>query len=414
MAKFGRMVPVKRLLAAVVAVALVAGAVIVYQQASEKEGTAYFATVKNIYPRDRVRVQGVDVGRIESITPEPGRVRVEFSYSSEYDIPADARAAIVTPTLVATRSLQIAPAYKGGPVLEDGGEIPLERTASPLEFDDLKKELSKVAREMGPNSQDPEGALNRFLKVSANNSQGQGQHFNQMIRDASAAMQTLADGREDLFTTVTNLQKLVTALAGMGDQITRFNATLEDVSGTFDENREQLATAIKGVSEASVAVDEFVRTNGDQVTTTVDRLGQLNGALAAQRDDLAQILHVAPTTLQNFLNVFSPTGHAVTGTLTVNNLDTPADFVCSAYAAAAAHSAQRGTDSCVSTLGPLLNLLRVQQPPIGVNPIVRPGGGESTPRPGVPDGTSGNAPDGDKLVPEMGVPGLGGLLTGGK
>ena len=396
-----------------VVVALVAGAVVVFLQSGTKTGTAYFTTVKNVYPLDRVRIQGVDVGRIESITPEPGRVRVEFSYDSKYDIPADAGAAVVTPTLVATRFLQIAPAYKGGPVLDDGGEIPLERTVSPLEFDDLKKELSRVATQIGPNGEDPQGALNHFLDVSAQNADGRGQEFRTMVQDASKALQTLADGREDLFGTVRNLQVLVTTLSGMGDDITEFNSRLADVSGVFDENRDQLAQAIAGIDRAGAAIDEFVQTNGPELTATVDKLGRFNGELAEQRDDLAQILHVGPNTLQNFLNVFSPTGHAVTGTLTVNNLDTPADFVCSAFAAAAAHSAKEGTDSCVTYLGPLLNLLRVQQPPIGVNPISRPGGGVSSERPGVVETPSGQAPANDKLVPSTDIPGLGGLLTGG-
>lgn len=403
-----------RVVATALVLALGACAVVVYQQESVKHATAYFATIKNVYPKDRVRIQGVDVGEIETITPEPGRVRVEFNYAAKYDLPADVRAAVVTPTLVATRFLQVAPAYKGGPTLGDDGEIPVERTASPLEFDDLKNELSKVAKELGPGGVDKQGALNRFLDVSAANSQGRGQQFNQMVRDASAAMQTLADGREDLFGTVKNVQTLVTASSGMGDQITQFNGALADVSGIFDANKEQLAAAIKGIDDAGGAIDEFIRTNGAEVTETVDRLGQFNERLATQRDDLAQILHVAPTTLQSFLNVFSPTGNAVTGTLTVNNLDTPADFVCSAFAAAAAHSAKQGTDACASALGPLLNLLRVQQPPVGVNPLVRPGGGNSTDRPGVPDETSGDAPVNDKLLPSTDIPSLGGLLTGGK
>ncbi|MEU7812025.1 MCE family protein [Pseudonocardia sp. NPDC049154] len=397
-----------------VVLALVAGAVVLFVQSGTKTGTAYFVTVKNVYPKDRVRIQGVDVGRIESITPEPGRVRVEFSYDSQYDIPADAEAAVVTPTLVATRFLQIAPAYKGGPVLEDGGEIPLERTISPLEFDDLKAELSRVATQIGPDGADPRGALNHFLEVSAQNADGRGQQFRTMIQDASAALQTLADGREDLFGTVRNLQVLVTSLSGMGDQITEFNDRLADVSGIFDENRDQLAQAIAGIDRAGQAIDEFVRVNGDELTATVDKLGRFNGELAEQRDDLAQILHVGPNTLQNFMNVFSPTGHAVTGTLTVNNLDTPADFVCSAFASAAASSAKEGTDMCVTYLGPLLNLLRVQQPPIGVNPISRPGGGVSSERPGVVETPSGAAPVNDKLVPSTDIPGLGGLLTGGR
>ncbi len=401
-----------RVLVVALVAALVAAGVAVYLATATKSGTAYFTAVKNIYPKDRVRIQGVNVGEIESITPEADRVRVDFTYDAKYDLPADAGAAIVTPTLVATRFLQIAPAYKGGPVLADGGVIPIQRTVAPLEFDDLKNELSRVAQQLGPNGEG-HGALNRFLAVSAANSDGRGQQFHDLIRNASAAIQTLADGREDLFGTVRNLQTVVTSLSAIDGQIVEFNQRLDDVSGILDENRQQLGDAIRGVDAAGRAIDEFVKSNGDQLDSSVRKLGELNGNLAAQRDNLAQILHVAPTTLQNFLNVFSPTGHAVTGTLTVNNLDTPADFVCSAFAAAAANSAKAGTDACVSSLGPLLNLLRVQQPPIGVNPIVRPGGGQSTARPGVTDTTTGESPAGQTLVPSTDIPGLGGLLTGG-
>ncbi len=48
-----------RVLAVALIAAVVAAGVLVYLQASTRSGTAYFATVKNIYPKDRVRITGL-------------------------------------------------------------------------------------------------------------------------------------------------------------------------------------------------------------------------------------------------------------------------------------------------------------------------------------------------------------------
>ncbi|KLL12451.1 MCE family protein [Protofrankia coriariae] len=391
--------------------AIAAGVLSFFVLGGHKSGTAYFANVKNIYPKDRVRILGVDVGEITAISPEPGRVRVDFSYDSKYTLPADVQAAVVSPTLVATRFLQLTPAYNGGPRFPDGGTISLERTASPLEFDDLKSELEKVSAAFGPAPDGSQGVLGRFLDTMAKNAQdGQGAKFNAMIREASAAAQTLASGSDDLFATVRNLQTFVTALGAVDQQIVEFNDQLGSVAGVLDENKDALTQAIAGVNDAAVQVDQFLAENAQPLETSVDQLGQLTRSLAGIRDDIAQVLHVGPNTLTNLWQIFSPRSGAYTGALVVDNLNNPADLVCSAYAANLTQNPGDAAAACANYLAPLLQVLRVQQPPIGVNPLVVPGGGGPAERPGVdppPNATANN----QGLLPDLGLPGLGGLLV---
>jgi phospholipid/cholesterol/gamma-HCH transport system substrate-binding protein len=399
-----------RLLGGALAAVLVAGAAIVVVANSTKSGVAYFETVKNVYPKDRVRIQGVDVGEITVIEPEPDRVRVEFTYDADYALPADVGAAIVSPTLVATRFLQLAPAYTDGPELLDGGTIPLERTASPLEFDDLKAQLARLSEALGPDGINGDGALSRFLDMAAKNAAGgQGTNFNEAVRQASAAMETLADGRGDLFGTVRNLQAFVTALQQTDGQIVEFNERLATVSGVLTDNEDELSAALDGISRAAVAVDEFVGENGPVLTESVEEIGDLTRTLANSRDDLATILHVGPNTLMNLYNIFSPRTRALSGQLIVDNLNTPADFVCSTFTAASQDPVQ-GVEYCKSSLGPLLNLLRIQQPPIGINPIAVPGGGGPNEHPGVIGDPYRQPVPEHEAPPDADLPGLGGLL----
>ena len=54
---------------------------------------------------------GVNVGRVTAVTPEGNSVRVDMEYDAQYRA-RDAKAVIVTPTLVADRFVQLTPAYQ--------------------------------------------------------------------------------------------------------------------------------------------------------------------------------------------------------------------------------------------------------------------------------------------------------------
>ncbi|NMO91619.1 MCE family protein [Actinomycetospora sp. TBRC 11914] len=371
-----------------VVVLLAVGAYVLISLTSSKTAVAYFKTAQSIYPKDRVQIVGVDVGEIEKIEPEPNDVKITFSYDSKYTLPADATAAVMSPTLVSTRFLQVGPILQGnGPALPDGGVIPLEHTKSPLEFDDLKTQVTDLARSLGPTAQDPQGSLSRFLQVAAANGQGgNGARFNQTVKDASAALQTLADGRQDFFGTISNLQVFITGLAQVDDQVTEFNSRLASVSGTLADNDTELQQALASVDRAAGLVNSFVAENKGPLTKTVSETGQVLQGLAAKRDVIAQVLHVGPSTLLNLWNIQDTKTSAFRGTLVVDNLNTPADLVCTAIANAGPIPSADAQQECGTVLGPTLNLLRQQNPPIGINPIDAPNTAPANP--GVPDTTN--------------------------
>ncbi len=104
----------------------------------------YFDNSNGIFVGDDVRILGVPVGKIDKIEPQPDRVKITFWYDSKYKVPADAKAVILSPTLVTARAIQLTPAYTGGPVMADDAVIPQDRTAVPVEWDDFRQQLEKL------------------------------------------------------------------------------------------------------------------------------------------------------------------------------------------------------------------------------------------------------------------------------
>lgn len=368
------------LVSAGVAVAVVVALVVLLVHLSgggQKSGTAYFSEVKGVYPGDAIRVLGMQIGQIDSITPVGDQVEMRFHYDGSYSLPANVHAAILSPTLVATRFVQLDPAYTSGPALPDGGVIPENRTVVPVEFDELKSQLAQLSDALGPHGVNSTGALNRALTVIDTNGRGQGQNFHDMVTSLSQAAKTLSDGRGDLFGTVRNLAHFSSALNGYDGQIVEFDHRLADVSSILDDNSDQLDRLLPTLDDAASQVDDFLHQHGHQLTRTVNLAGSISRTLATQRMNIANVLHVGPNALNNFINIFNPRTGTIDPSLSANNvagLGGPGDAICAAITTAAAADEKQGQNMCVQYLGPVFRHLAMQSPPVGVSPLVVPRG----------------------------------------
>ncbi|MDR3658858.1 MAG: MlaD family protein, partial [Mycobacterium sp.] len=103
------------LIALIVAlVVLVAGgAYLLWPSRGGHKVVAYFVNAVGLYAGDDVRVLGVPVGTINTVEPQANSVKVTMTLQDGVKIPADARAIIISPNLVAARFIQFTPAYSG-------------------------------------------------------------------------------------------------------------------------------------------------------------------------------------------------------------------------------------------------------------------------------------------------------------
>jgi phospholipid/cholesterol/gamma-HCH transport system substrate-binding protein len=299
--RLGRVVP-----ALIIAALVLSACALVFGGPSARKVTAHFTETVGIYPGSDVRVLGVKVGTIESVTPEGDTVKVVMSYESTYKIPADASAVIVPPSVVSDRYVQLTPAYTGGPVMKDNTALPVSRTSTPVELDQIYKSLNDLNVALGPEGANRDGALSRLLAVGRMNLDGQGKKLNATVRNASKAVQTLSDGRQDLFGTITNLQQFTSALAQSDAQVRRFNTQLASVSDQLDGERNELGAALRSLSLALAQVASFVRSNRDELVSNVEGLTKITGILVKQKDALAQVLEQAPLALSNLNLAYNP------------------------------------------------------------------------------------------------------------
>jgi len=332
--------------------------------------SAYFAEANGLFVGDEVRILGVAVGVVDKIEPQPTSSKVTFSVDKQYSVAADARAAILSPSLVTARAIQLVPAYSGGPKLSPGGAIPLNRTAVPVEWDDFRKQLEKLTDALQPTAPGGVNSVGEFIDTAADNLRGRGDTARDTVIKLSEAISALGDHADDIFSTVRNLRLLVSALYSSSDLLASFNQNLASVTTIFSNTPNEVANAVKGLDGALTDLRDFLAENREAMGVTFDRLGSVTTALNDSRGDIKQILHIAPTVFQNFLNIYQPAQSAMTGILALNNFADIPQWICSSIEAAARARLDRVSKLCLQYVNPIIKNRIYNYIPAGINPFV--------------------------------------------
>jgi phospholipid/cholesterol/gamma-HCH transport system substrate-binding protein len=348
--------------------AVVAAAVMLLAGPSEKHVTALFSQVVGLYPGDQVRLIGVPVGVVTAIDQAPRGVRVEFTLDPDAPVPADAKALLMAPTLVTERLIQLTPARLAGPRLADGAVIGLDRTAVPLEYDQLKRQLDVLAKALGPTGANADGSLGRVVSAAAKNLRGNGATINHTISQLATALGALSDGRQDLAETVANLQTVASALRNSDDQVQGFTTQLGQLSATLAESSGDLGKALDVLDSSVQRIGGFVHEHRDRLSTDVDGLAKVADNLAANRQALADLLQIAPAAVSNFQNVYDPFSGAIVGALAGTQFQDVNSLACSLLFAKGG-----GFDGCRKNLSPLLDRIHLDYPPAAFAAVQRNG-----------------------------------------
>lgn len=342
--------------------------------------TAYFTTATAIYPSDEVRVSGVKVGNIESIQPQGTQTKMTLKVDRDVPIPADAKAVIVAPNLVASRYVQLSPAYRDkGSVMRDGAVIPVERTAVPVEWDEVKTQLMRLATDLGPKSGVSGTSVGRFIDSAANALDGNGDKLRQTLAQLSGVGRILANGSGNIVDIIKNLQVFVAALRDSNVQIVQFNNRLATLTSVVNDSKSELDAALTDLSTAVGEVQRFIAGSRDQTSEQIARLANVTQNLVDHHMAVENILHGAPNALGNFFNDYNADTGTIVGGFGLMNFANPTWGGqvllslpgCTQIGAIENVTAVESGKLCSLFIGPGLRLLNFNNSPIPINFILQ-------------------------------------------
>lgn len=293
------------LLAVAVVVAGVVGLVGV-SGPSTRTISADFPTTPGLYRGNHVDVLGIPVGTVTSITPTPTGVVVRMRVERSVAIPAAARALLEAPDVVNDRFVELAPAYTGGPRLPAGGVIPISRTAVPVSTNAILQNLDQLVVDLGPTAANRNGALSQVIAELAHFLGGNGPALNRTINSTGSALAAVGRTAPQLQQLLGRLATFTRAAAANSGQYQQFIQDLGAVSTELAADNADLGSALHELQTSFAALSGFLAANRGALGGTVAHLDTLFATLAAEQKQLAGLIGIAPTALDNVANAINP------------------------------------------------------------------------------------------------------------
>lgn len=240
----------------------------------------------NLFPGSPVRVLGIDVGQIRDlkVTPDDDVVVAELVIDDDVRIPADASARVVVASLLGERYIQLEPPYTGGPAMEPGGRIPVERTDVPAEFDEVLESLNRF---VGGLDADEFGRLIHNLSVVL---EGQGERLGRTIDQAQQAVAVLRDNGEELVRLASRLADLNATLSTRDRALGQLIEDWNTVARALAEERTDIDAALSGLVRLTTQLAEVLETHRERLEADIRALTRVGRTVDRNLDQISLLI----------------------------------------------------------------------------------------------------------------------------
>jgi phospholipid/cholesterol/gamma-HCH transport system substrate-binding protein len=229
------------------------------------EVTAEFGDAAGLNPENQVRVAGIKVGTVKSVELAGEVVVVTMEIDNGVEIPKDAEAEIKLATLLGTKFVEI-DGVGSGPFLEDGDEIPLERTEIPYEIYQAANQGTEVLEDLdGP-------ALNKMLVQLADLTAAAEDEVGEALEGLNDLGAGVGARQQELKELLAGADDLTALLAGEGDEIVRLVDASNDVLGSLARKREEIQSLLEVTKQMAGEVTGLVRDNRSKIHGIVTKL----------------------------------------------------------------------------------------------------------------------------------------------
>jgi phospholipid/cholesterol/gamma-HCH transport system substrate-binding protein len=260
-------------------------------------GTTYYADFSEaggLQANDEVRIAGVRVGKVESVSLDGDHVKVEFKIDTGAQFGTDTHAAIKVKTLLGAMYLALEPAGPGQ--LPGGTEIPVSRTSSPYDVVQAFSGLARTSQKIDTHR------LARSMTTLADLTRNTPRSFRQALSGVSALSSNLAARNEQINTLLQNLHTVTGTLNARDQDIVRLMRDSEVLFNALDRRRQAIHNLLHSTSELSVQLTALVRQSRGDLKPALTHLSDVVAVLNKDSDQIDQSLRLMAPFYRVFAN----------------------------------------------------------------------------------------------------------------
>jgi phospholipid/cholesterol/gamma-HCH transport system substrate-binding protein len=248
---------------------------------------AQFSDTGGINGGDKVRIAGVDVGRVRSMRIDGDKVVIGYSLGGT-QIGTQSRASIRTDTILGRRNIEIEP--RGTDPLRSNGVLPLGQTTTPYQIYDAFFDVTKAASGWDTKT------VKRSLQVLAETIDQTYPHLSAALDGVARFSDTIGKRDDQIKQLLANANKIAGILGNRSEQVNKLLVNAQSLLGAINERQYAVSMLLERVSSFSEQVKGFIDDNPN-LNHVLEQLRTISDILKERRGDLMQTL----TTVAKFV-----------------------------------------------------------------------------------------------------------------
>ncbi|OOL32148.1 mammalian cell entry protein [Rhodococcus rhodochrous] len=255
--------------------------------------TVQFDDVLDLVPQSTVKVDGVPVGRVETVSvgPDGWTADVGIVVDSAVELPANAYAAVEQTSLLGEKFVQLSPppSDPSRELLADGDVIPLDRTRHATELEPVLGALSLLLNGGGV------GQLQPVVEELSTAFEGREGTTKSLLQQADRLIDGLNQQRDDITRALDGLDVLTVRVAEQNDRIAAILDDLPVATAVLEQQRPQLTELLGQLDRLGTVGTDVLDQSKEDLIADLLALRPTLQQLAASGDDLVKALPFIPT-----------------------------------------------------------------------------------------------------------------------
>ncbi len=287
------------------AVGLISGLTACEAVEIEQNVVSYCAVLTDsvgLYVGNPVTQMGFPIGTVQSISPSPTSVQVDFSLTEDRRLPADVRAVVRSTSILADRALELVGNYDSGPALSPGRCVPLDRTMTPRSLSEVIGAANTFVNGINPETSSNIGDVIQQLDAAVADNGGD---VNQILTVSSRLVDNPDAAISDMASIVGYLGSLTDTLVALRDPMKQIlhdaAITTPYVVDAIDGGQlmaEPLPKVITMISDLEIHA-------GDEIQLTLDSVADAMRIMTPHARGLASLLDPLPWWINGATNHFN-------------------------------------------------------------------------------------------------------------
>src|SRR5271156_6725265 len=229
---------------------------------------------------DKVRIAGLDVGRVEGLKIDGDHISIKFS-SGTNTIGTESRLAIRTDTLLGRKVLEIE--TRGSQPLRPGATLPLGQSTTPYQIYDAFFDVTKAASGWDID------AVKQSLHVLAQTVDQTYPHLSAALDGVAKFSDTIGNRNDQVKHLLAQAHQLADILGDRGEQIDTLLVHANTLLAAVNERGRAISLLLQRISSFSTQVQGLINDNPN-LNHVLEQLRIISDILAKHKNDLASVL----------------------------------------------------------------------------------------------------------------------------